>query len=190
MVIEYTGIFILLCWLIFMVVWAIMAFGTKRTLARGGWGWCLAILAVVAAFILLRRSEFFGWIEAARLWNQTLLSGLVADVITLIGLGNLLWARVTLGGNWSSDVVIKENQELIERGPYQWMRHPIYSSLLVMVMGMAIWSGHLIGFAIFAAVLLGLWFKLRQEEQLLTKYFPEEYPRYKARVKALIPFVL
>lgn len=189
MVIDYTGAFLLLCWLVFLVVWGFMAFRTKRTLERGGWGWRFATIAVFLVFVLLRSKLFLGVLQDARLWNQTLLSGAIADLITLVGLGNLIWARVTLGGNWSSDVVIKENQELIERGPYHWVRHPIYSSLLLMALGAAVWSGHALGFAIFAAVLLSLWFKLRQEEKLLTKYFPAEYPSYRARVKALIPFV-
>lgn len=188
--IDYTGTFILFSWLVFVVVWGLMAFNTKRTLARGGWGWRLATVAVAAVLILLQRTKLIGVVADMRLWNQTLISGLIADVITLIGLGNLIWARVTLGGNWSSDVVIKENHELIERGPYRWVRHPIYSSLLVMVLGTAVWAGHLIAFLLFVAVLSSLWFKAWQEEKLLTKYFPEEYPRYRARVKALIPFVL
>lgn len=189
MQIDYSGIFILICWLVFLVVWGLMAFRTKRTLERGGWTWRLVTLAVVLIFLLLRSKQFLGVLEGARLWNQTLLSGIIADLITLVGLGNLIWARVTLGANWSSDVVINENHELIERGPYHWVRHPIYSSLLLMALGMAVWSGHAIGFAIFLTLLTSLWIKARQEEKLLTKYFPEEYPSYRARVKALIPFI-
>jgi protein-S-isoprenylcysteine O-methyltransferase Ste14 len=65
-----------------------------------------------------------------------------------------------------------------------------YSGLLIMALGANIWFGQAAGLVIFAAILLSLWVKARQEEQLLTRQFPEAYPRYRARVKALIPHVL
>ena len=102
----------------------------------------------------------------------------------------LVWARATLAGNWSADVVFKENHELVERGPYRYVRHPIYSGFILMAAGGIL----LLGTATALAVLLGLpvllWLKLSQEEALLTRHFPDEYPRYKARVKALIPFII
>ena len=100
-----------------------------------------------------------------------------------------LWARKTLAGNWSADPMIKENHELIERGPYAYVRHPIYSGMLLMMLGAAIFSGRAGAFAILAIIFFSLWYKARQEERLLTEHFPEEYPKYKARVKALIPFI-
>ena len=45
-------------------------------------------------------------------------------------------------------------------------------------------------FVLFGILLVSLWFKLRAEEQLLTQHFPEAYPRYRHRVRGLIPFVL
>jgi protein-S-isoprenylcysteine O-methyltransferase Ste14 len=115
---------------------------------------------------------------------------LVADSLTAIGLGIMLWARVTLGGNWSGNVVLKEDHELVERGPYQYVRHPIYSGLLLMYLGLAIYSAYVGTLIALIAVVVGLWFKSRQEERLLTKHFPQAYASYKARVPALIPFVL
>jgi protein-S-isoprenylcysteine O-methyltransferase Ste14 len=70
------------------------------------------------------------------------------------------------------------------------VRHPIYTGILLMGLGTAMLYGWLSGFAMCAIMLVGLWFKLRAEEQLLTEHFPEEYPRYRRRVRALIPFVL
>lgn len=186
----YTGIFLLICWAIFIIVWAIAAFGTKRTIERDSWWWRLILVAIVAGVFLLRRSGLFSFLTGAALWQQTLLPDILGAAVTLVGLIGALWARASLGGNWSSDVVIKENHELIERGPYHWVRHPIYSSMLLMAIGGAIWYGRAMGFVTLILVLFALWYKSQQEERLLTKHFPEEYPSYKARVKALIPFVL
>lgn len=190
MLAEYTGWFILGCFVIFLAAWAIAGLQTKRTIARGGWNWLLVPLAFAAVVLLMSRTGTLALLSGAFIWKQSLLTQLAADVITFAGLVILLWARVALGGNWSSDVAIKENHELIERGPYRWVRHPIYTGLLVMGLGGVVWSGHLIAIAVFVTAMLGLWLKSRQEEKLLTKYFPDEYPRYRARVKALIPFVL
>lgn len=78
----------------------------------------------------------------AILWHWTPTVGLVADAIKGIGLVVTLWARLILGGNWSATVEFKERHELIERGPYRVVRHPIYSGVLLMVLGTAIlWGG-------------------------------------------------
>jgi protein-S-isoprenylcysteine O-methyltransferase Ste14 len=86
-------------------------------------------------------------------------------------------------------VTFKEGHELIETGPYRVVRHPIYSGLLLMVLGTAILAGRLGGLVAFPIYLLSIWIKLRWEEALMTKHFPE-YLEYKARTKALVPFLL
>ncbi len=123
------------------------------------------------------------------LWSRTLVIGIIVDIITLIGLVIVLWARTVLGGNWSTDTVLKENHELIQVGPYRYVRHPIYSGLLLMALGAAIFYGRATGFVAFAIFFVTFWFRAHQEEKLLTEQFPETYPDYKARVKKFIPFV-
>ena len=85
--------------------------------------------------------------------------------------------------------VLKENHELIERGPYAYVRHPIYSGALLLVLGSAVLFGRLVNFEILGLLLIAFVFKSQQEEALLTKRFPEAYPEYKTRVKAFIPSV-
>ena len=189
---SLTEQFIILCWAIFLIYWIISSFSVKRTVERQGWGWqrVLILAAVIAAFILFSRGASLSLDMAMILWPQTLTVGIVADIITFIGLIIMLWARTALGRNWSANVVFKEKHELIVRGPYRYVRHPIYSGLLLMVLGAAIIQGRVAGFVVFIACFIGFLFKALQEERLLTKHFPEAYPDYKARVKALIPFVL
>ncbi|MGA3145773.1 MAG: isoprenylcysteine carboxylmethyltransferase family protein, partial [Verrucomicrobiota bacterium] len=97
--------------------------------------------------------------------------------------------RSGLGGNWSGSVTFKENHELIVRGPYRFVRHPIYTGILLMILGTAIISGRAVAFLALIIGFLIYWQRLRQEEALLTKHFPETYPGYKSRTKALIPFL-
>ena len=110
--------------------------------------------------------------------------------ICYVGLGLAIWSRRTLGDNWSSTVNLKQGHELIERGPYRFVRHPIYSAILLMGLGTAVAFARLACFIGLVPLFLGFWIKLLQEEALMTRQFPEEYPRYKARVRALVPFLI
>jgi protein-S-isoprenylcysteine O-methyltransferase Ste14 len=114
----------------------------------------------------------------------------VALAITVGGLALALWARVTLGRNWSGIVTFKENHELIRNGPYSYVRHPIYSAILMMMLGSALAIGTLGALIGLPLILLGVWLKLRQEEALMTKHFPAEYSSYRSQVRALIPGLL
>jgi protein-S-isoprenylcysteine O-methyltransferase Ste14 len=114
----------------------------------------------------------------------------VGAAVCLTGLLITLWARRTLAGNWSSDVTFKENHELIRRGPYRYVRHPIYTGLFAMCVGTAIDATLLHVWIGAAVILLGFWIKLLQEERLLIRHFPDQYPQYRREVKALIPWIL
>jgi len=111
-------------------------------------------------------------------------------VICVFGLYVTIWARRTLAGNWSNDVTFKQGHELIRTGPYRFVRHPIYTGLLVMCLGSAIEIGRLRGLLGLLAVGIGFWIKLKQEERLMMRHFPDEYRVYRRQVKALVPFVI
>src|SRR5262249_2426215 len=128
---------------------------------------------------------------AGSIWARTASPAVVAAAVTAAGLSVALWARVVLGRNWSGAIVLKEHHELIDRGPYAFVRHPIYTGVLLMVLGTITFSGTRAGVILFATMVAGLIVKARREERLLTKRFPAVYPLYRARVRArLIPFVL
>jgi len=110
--------------------------------------------------------------------------------LTVLGLAIAIWARKVLAQNWSgASVIFRQGHELITTGPYGYARHPIYSGILLMVLGTAASIGT-VG-AGFAVLVILCWFLYRVgvEERLLTKHFPEEYPAYARRVKALVPFI-
>jgi protein-S-isoprenylcysteine O-methyltransferase Ste14 len=101
-----------------------------------------------------------------------------------------LWARFALGRNWSGQVTFKQDHELITTGPYALARHPIYTGMILMLLGTSVLVGHTVPFAFTAVLTFTLWIKSQVEEQLMLKHFPEAYPAYRSRVRALIPFVL
>jgi len=95
-----------------------------------------------------------------------------------------------LGGNWSGSVTLKREHEIIRSGPYRWIRHPIYTGLLLAFVGSALarpeWRG---GLAVLIVV-VALWRKLRLEERWLAELFGPAYSDYKRHSWALLPFVI
>ncbi|HSV00771.1 MAG TPA: isoprenylcysteine carboxylmethyltransferase family protein [Roseiarcus sp.] len=117
-------------------------------------------------------------------WSATL-----GAALTFAGLAFAIWARFIIAGNWSSYVELKQDHELIVAGPYQWVRHPIYTGLLLAFIGSALAVGEWRGALAVAIVAASFWRKLRLEETVMRRQFGEAYARYAARVPALIPFV-
>ena len=197
-----TDFVIILCWVIFFAVILVGAFRTKPTVERGPLSnkvfYTLPI--VLAIFLLfkgltaqtapgtgLSQPLYPLYVQVLPATTPILVIGVV---LAVSGLFIALWARVILGTNWSGAVTFKEKHELIQKGPYAFVRHPLYTGLLMMFLGTVIEAGtlgSLIGFPLF---FIGCWIKLKQEESLMTKHFGEEYTRYKIKVKALIPYLL
>ena len=111
----------------------------------------------------------------------------VGAVLTVAGLLFTVWARVHIGTNWSGIVTVKENHELIQSGPYGIVRHPIYTGLLVAVIGSAIARGEWRGVVAVVIVLWAFSRKLQTEERYMREQFGDAYRTYSERVPALIP---
>jgi protein-S-isoprenylcysteine O-methyltransferase Ste14 len=186
---SVTAIILAICWATFLVYWVISAFNVKRTVERRADWLRVGIGIVVAIGVALLRNHIGRGLDPHVL-PQTLPVRIAADVMGIAGTVILVWARTVLGGNWSGAVTLKEDHELIQRGPYAYVRHPIYSGLMLLGLGAATHYATLGGFALLVLVWVGFTMKMRQEEQLMTEHFPDRYPAYKANVKAIVPFVL
>lgn len=115
---------------------------------------------------------------------------LVSIILTIVGLITAIVARRTISDNWSGHIEIKKDHKLITTGVYSYVRHPIYTGLFLMSLGTLILSQTILAIIFFLAIVGVFTFKLTQEEKLLMKHFPKEYPAYKKRTKALIPFII
>lgn len=111
-------------------------------------------------------------------------------LLTLAGLLLTVWARVHIGANWSGTVTVKQDHELITSGPYRFVRHPIYSGLLLAFVGSALARAEWRGVVAVALASWALWRKLRIEERWMREQFGSAYEEYAGRVAALVPFVL
>lgn len=179
------------CWGIFCIVWLLAAFWTKRSVYREGTGQRLSyvIPMLLGGWMLFKGDRFRAPFNYRVIPHVEVLAW-TGLVLCVAGLVVCIWARFTLGRNWSGVVTLKGGHELITRGPYAWVRHPIYTGLLTMFVATLIVRGHIAGIIGLPLVLVGVWIKLRYEENLMLQKFPAEYAAYQQRVKRLIPSVL
>ena len=102
-----------------------------------------------------------------------------------------MWARRTLGRNWSIVARTRADHALVTAGPFAHVRHPIYSALALLLIGVAVGLGHELRLiAALPVYALGTWLRVRVEERLLARRFGDAYAAYAARVKRVVPFVL
>jgi protein-S-isoprenylcysteine O-methyltransferase Ste14 len=94
-----------------------------------------------------------------------------------------------IGRNWSSNVTVKEDHQLMRTGPYALVRHPIFAGLLLGMLGTALQAGEVRGLIGMALATIAWRTKLIMEEQFMTEQFGAEYASYKRDVKALVPFI-
>jgi protein-S-isoprenylcysteine O-methyltransferase Ste14 len=180
-------------WAGFGILWILAAVTTKRAVQVQSTG--SRLLQAVVVFIgLMLIFNFDGWFVTGwlttRLTPESAAVVLAGVVLTVAGLLFSVWARFVLGRNWSGTVTIKQNHELIQRGPYQIVRHPIYTGILMALLGTAFIYGITRCFVGIPIVALGFWLKLQIEEQFMLQQFGAQYADYRQQVRALIPFVL
>jgi protein-S-isoprenylcysteine O-methyltransferase Ste14 len=187
---RIASLIIIGCWIIFVGYWVISAFGQKATSEKKGFLSTLTYRAPLTLGGLLLWYQRFQHPLNLTLTPHTDWVRTLGAVVCASGLLVTLWSRWTLGGNWSSEVAFKQGHELVKTGPYRFVRHPIYTGLLLMCLGTAGAVGQLHSWLGFLILGVGLWIKLKQEEALLLRHFPHEYPAYQKQVKALIPFVI
>lgn len=107
--------------------------------------------------------------------------------VALIGLAVALWARIHLGKFWSDKVVLREDHQLIRSGPYASMRHPIYSGVLLGVLGTALIVDQWRGLLAFALLLANYTIKAKREERILADRFQEEFRQHQSGTGFLLP---
>jgi protein-S-isoprenylcysteine O-methyltransferase Ste14 len=174
-----------LCWATFALVWSLMARKAKPIRRRGS-----------STRRLLYQSLLWGALPLLFLpvrigpppFPESGISRALGVAITVAGLLVSLWARFSLGKQWSHIVSLKQDHELIVTGPYRWVRNPMYSGVLLMYLGTALYLDRWLALAAVLSKLLGFWRMIWEEERMLKEEFPAAYADYRRRVPSLIPF--
>ena len=183
------GLIIFNCWLVFLAYWLISAFMVKATAERGSLFSSLAYrIPLILGGLILWKPHMPGLLGQP-LTPFTPITPWIGAAVCVAGLAIAIWSRWTLAGNWSSNVQFKQGHQLIKTGPYRFVRHPIYTGILLMCLAPTIQFGRMHCWLGVVIICVGLWIKLKQEEAVMLRHFPE-YIDYRKEVKALVPFVV
>jgi len=175
-------------WLAWLIYWLVGAMGNKATAQRESVRRHLIHrLPVLIGVLLLVVPHRPGHWLSHRFLPHALDFELLGVAMVVLEFGFTVWARVHLGSNWSGTVTLKKEHELVRSGPYHWVRHPIYTGVLLAILGSVIALGQWRGLLAFGFITLGLVLKLRVEERWMGEAFGNQYARYKREVAALIP---
>jgi protein-S-isoprenylcysteine O-methyltransferase Ste14 len=177
-------------WLLWALYWFIAARSAKQARARESAASRAGFVFVMAVVALLLAAHQWPGLLGMQLIGGGWIRYWCAVALVIAGLGFSIWARVILGRNWSGTVTVKVDHELIQRGPYRYIRHPIYTGLVLALLGSGLAAGRVHGLLAFALGFIVLWLKSRKEERWMAQEFGERYAAYKRSSWALVPFVL
>ncbi len=171
------------------VLWALAFVGARKRAAGqkkvvrapvSRWGIFLQGAGFTLAWIYIRSPGF----EKSTL--SLAISMVLAPLSAALG-----WAAVShLGKYWRYEAALSEEHALIQSGPYRWLRHPIYASMLGLLLAIgAAWSWWPMLVAALMFFLVGTEIRIRAEDRLLAERFQDSFRSYRSRVHAYIPFL-
>jgi len=175
-------------WLAFILYWAASAFSAKRTVGstRSHFGIGLAFIIIL---LLLFHSQIVQQLSRYDLvFTNNPLLGWIGVALCGGGITFAIWARFHLGRNWGMPRAVKEDPELVTTGPYTYVRHPIYTGVMLGILGSALVSGlsWLVLFVIASAYFI---YSAKTEEAIMMRQFPAQYTEYKNHTKMLVPYI-
>jgi protein-S-isoprenylcysteine O-methyltransferase Ste14 len=175
-------------WIVFGLYW--VAAGTKSMAARTSepqLNRFVRLGILIGVFLMLFSTGIAVGFLAKRFLPQVAAISYFGFAATLVGLAIALWARIHLGQYWSDKVVLKVDHQLIRTGPYASMRHPIYSGVLLGVLGTAMVLGEWRGAVAFLLLLTNYAIKARREEKILAQQFGLEFTVHRKHTGFLLP---
>jgi protein-S-isoprenylcysteine O-methyltransferase Ste14 len=175
-------------WMLLCLYWAISALRMKAVKARESLERRMSYVLpmIIGLALLFSQRAHSGWLGTrfAPESRELCLGGIV---LTAAGVGLAMWARYILGENWSAAVSIRQDHELIRGGPYSVMRHPIYTGMLLGLLGTALVVGEIRGILALAIICAGFYRKARKEEAWLSREFGESFEIHAKRTGMFLP---
>lgn len=177
-------------WMVLGLYWVVAALRVKAVKSRESLGQQLSyVLPLGIGFALLFNSRaHYSWL-GTRFAPDTTALAVSGVVLTAAGVAFAMWSRFVLGENWSSAVSIRKNHELIRMGPYRTMRHPIYTGMLLGLLGTVLVVGEVRGLLALVIFWLGFYHKARKEEASLTREFGAGFEAHAQHTGMFLPRV-
>jgi protein-S-isoprenylcysteine O-methyltransferase Ste14 len=181
---------IICLWVALLLYWLASAFRTKRN-SSNTWlsvGIRIIIIFVVFLFLRIPLLNHFVMNIFPNSFYTNLFIGSIGVFIFILGFVLLIWARIYLGNNWGEPMTVKVKPELVTKGPYAFIRHPIYAGFIIAMLGttIVISTFYLIPFVCLSAYFV---YSLKIEEKDMLRQFSKEYKEYKKKTRALVPFI-
>lgn len=177
-----------LLWLIFGVYWLIASLNsapTKTSESQGSTWFHQFLLAAAFLSAVLPIPGLTGWFLPSSLHFVIAIGAIVQAGFILLA----VWARRHLGSNWSAEVRIAVDHQLVRSGPYRFLRHPIYTAMLGMLLGTAIASSQYHALLGLALLVVAYMRKTYLEDQILHQTFGADFESYRRDTWALVPLV-
>jgi protein-S-isoprenylcysteine O-methyltransferase Ste14 len=175
-------------WMLLCLYWFISALRMKAVKSRESLGKRLTYVIPLAMglTLLFNIRAHYGWL-GARFAPDTTALAVIGLTLTAAGVVLAMWARYTLGENWSAAVSIRQDHELIRKGPYRTMRHPIYTGILLGLLGTVLVVGEVRGLLAFAIIGISFYTKARKEEAFLSREFGSNFEAHAKRTGMFLP---
>ncbi|HEY3797806.1 MAG TPA: isoprenylcysteine carboxylmethyltransferase family protein [Caulobacteraceae bacterium] len=178
---------VLALWMLWLASWLLARAWSKRTVGQPALGSQLAYSAIVDIGAVLLVTPVLRALGPP-LWAAPPMLGWALVGVAIAGFGICWWARITLAGNWSWHVTLKEAHTIVEAGPYRFVRHPIYTGVLLAGFATAALEGKAVSLLGLAMMVAGFWIKARLEERFLrSELGAASYDGYAARTGMLLP---
>jgi protein-S-isoprenylcysteine O-methyltransferase Ste14 len=183
------GLVIISIWIGWAISWVAAAGWSNRTESRPSIGPEIRYRLLMSIGTVVMFVPAHGYEGALRWWHVGRTGAWICVGLVGVGVGIAWWARWYLGRLWSARITRKAGHTVVDSGPYAFVRHPIYSGLLLSLSATAAAKGTALGIAGFLLLLLGIWMKARLEERWLTAELgADAYGSYRRRVPMLLPF--
>ena len=178
-------------WIALGIYWFASAIRTKKISTDEASRWRVMRLFILAmTFILLLSSWSRIGPLAWRFVPDRANVRWLGIAVTALGIALAVWARWCLGQNWSDKVVLKVDHQLVRSGPYVYLRHPIYSGVLLGIAGTALAVGEWRGILALALLGTSYYVKAIREERILAANFGEAFEDYRRSAGFLVPRLL
>ncbi len=185
---DVSGIIIQAAWVVFLVYWFAAALSLNRMKKREPAGELLVrVLLLGIAVLLLDRSLPIWGVLNRRFIPYSDAVEEIGAALTCLGIGFAIWARYHIGRYWSSTVSLRADHQLIRTGPYAHIRHPIYTGILLAILGTGLAVGKYRALVAFVIMLAGFAWKASREEALLSGEFGPAFEEHKRVTGFFLP---
>lgn len=175
-------------WFVWCILWLLMAAWSKPSKRREfPWQRLEHAIPLAIGFLLIYNPHFAWGFLGDRIVPQNDGVSVLGLLLTAGGLVFAVWARIALGANWSGTVTIKSGHDLVRRGPYKWIRHPIYTGILLSFFGTILLQGEVRAFLGFVLALFALYRKAKREERFLSEEFGEGFAEHAKHTGMFLP---